>query len=491
MLSCRYVTTPAEHEQWLIRCIQLMNRELPTPNAKEQVEPTMGFRAKDGMIIEALLKSAKDESLLVSLSDGKAVEQRSIVLGGQRYVPYSARNNLLTHRVILLPSSAADFRSHEALLKAVQAFIHRYVDVEIGFEEIAAHYVLMTWGYDVFNELPYLRVRGDYGSGKSRFLLTVGSICYKPIFASGASTVSPIFRLIDQIGGTLVVDEADFWASDERAEIVKILNNGNARGFPVLRSDVTPSKEINPKAFNIFGPKLVATRHAFDDEALESRCLTAELVSGRLRKDIPISLPRTFEEEAQLLRDQLLMFRLRRFSDPAEPPLDLVANLPPRRAQILAPLLRVAVNDETRKRIVEFVLRGGAGESDSRREAEKRVLTSLRNLMRDQSAFLSMSAIARQYASDWDDGSGLEVSPRWIGSVLRRLGIQPKKSNGVYVVSAADHPGLQGLISARLGDFGDVGDIVASPATSQSHRQGAAHAPPEHVPEVPEVAEYQ
>ena len=178
--------------------------------------------------------------------------------------------------------------------------------------------MLMTWGYDVFNELPYLRVRGQYGSGKSRFLLTVGSLCFKPIFASGASTVSPIFRLIDQIGGTLVVDEADFWASDERAEITKILNNGNARGFPVLRSEVTPSKEFNPRAFNIFGPKLVATRHPFEDEALESRCLT-EVLGGRpLRRDIPISLPRCFEEEAEALRNKLLMYRFRRFGIPDE-----------------------------------------------------------------------------------------------------------------------------------------------------------------------------
>jgi len=80
------------------------------------------------------------------------------------------------------------------------------------------------------------RVRGDAGSGKSRFLLAVGSLCYKPIFASGASTVSPIFRLIDTFRGTLVVDESDWRQTDEKAEVVKILNNGNGKGFPVLRS---------------------------------------------------------------------------------------------------------------------------------------------------------------------------------------------------------------------------------------------------------------
>src|SRR6185369_1755469 len=118
-----------------------------------------------------------------------------------------------------------------------------------SFEAIASAYALFTWIYDAFNEVPYLRVRGDFGTGKSRFLQTVGSICYKPIFASGASTISPVFRILDAFRGTLVIDESDFRASDEKAEMVKILNNGNARGFPVLRSEATPQKEFNPTAF--------------------------------------------------------------------------------------------------------------------------------------------------------------------------------------------------------------------------------------------------
>src|SRR5437868_7678103 len=96
-------------------------------------------------------------------------------------------------------------------------------------------YVLLTWVYDRFNELPYLRLRGDYGTGKTRFLLTLCSICYKPIFASGASSVSPLFHMLDRFGGTLIIDEADFRFSDEKADLTKILNNGNVRGFPVLR----------------------------------------------------------------------------------------------------------------------------------------------------------------------------------------------------------------------------------------------------------------
>jgi hypothetical protein len=64
------------------------------------------------------------------------------------------------------------------------------------------------------------------------------------IFASGTCTVSPIFRILDAFPGTLIVDEADFRLSDEKAEVVKILNNGNAKGFPVSRSEAISCREF-------------------------------------------------------------------------------------------------------------------------------------------------------------------------------------------------------------------------------------------------------
>ena len=181
----------------------------------------------------------------------------------RRWVPYSPHNNLIKNEVVLLPSEPEEYGSEEELLAEIQDFIHRYLDVSPLFEKTASYYVLLSWVYDAFNELPYLRLRGAPGSGKTRFLLTVGSLCYKPIFASGASTVSPLFRILDAFRGTLIVDEGDFKLSDERAEIVKILNNGNARGFPVLRSEATRQGEFNPRAYHVFGPKIVATRGYF------------------------------------------------------------------------------------------------------------------------------------------------------------------------------------------------------------------------------------
>lgn len=80
----------------------------------------------------------------------------------------------------------------------------------------------------------------------------------------------------------MVLDEADFRFSDEKAELVKILNNGNVKGFPVLRTSISNKHEYDPRAFNVYGPKIIAMRHSFEDEALESRFITENsIVSDR------------------------------------------------------------------------------------------------------------------------------------------------------------------------------------------------------------------
>src|SRR5207245_10022378 len=120
---------------------------------------------------------------------------------------------------------------------------------------------------------------------------------------------SRIFPPLYACWGTLSVDEADFRFSDEKAEIVKILNNGNVRGLPVLRTMMNRQREFNPQAFHVFGPKIVATRGSYDDKGLESRFLTEEMGGRQLRADIPINLPNGFKDEAREIRNKLLLYR--------------------------------------------------------------------------------------------------------------------------------------------------------------------------------------
>jgi hypothetical protein len=428
---------------------------------KRRPQPSVGVVLAGGEIVEMIRAQEGETRFLVW--DGEAsCEERFVDLpSGVRLLPYSPENNLLVHEVVLFPSDTEEYGSDAELASAVQTFIHRYVDLSPLYEEVTAWYVLFTWVYDSFNEVPYLRVRGDYGSGKSRFLLTVGSLCYRPIFASGASTVSPIFRILDAFKGTLIVDEGDFRVSDEKAEVVKILNSGNSRGFPVLRSERTPSKEFNPTAYSVFGPKLVATRGFFEDRALESRCITEELGGRSLRSDIPLNLPASFREEALRLRNKLLLYRFRNRG--RERLLASVEDrtLEPRVSQIFAPLLATVSDVQARERVRAFA-QGTNRELTVERSGtiEAQVVEVLAEFGGTRET-VPVKEITERFSKRFGDELERPVSPRWIGSILRRrLYLAPYKSNGTFVLSLADREKTARLLE-KYGVSGD-GDVGMS-----------------------------
>jgi hypothetical protein len=366
----------------------------------------------------------------------------------ERLVPYSGDNNLVKHSVVLFPSEPEEYGTEAELVSRIRDFVRRYVDVSEGFEEIATYYALFTWLYDAFNEVPYIRVRGGYGSGKTRFLLTLGAICYKPIFASAASTVSPLFRLLDGFRGTLVLDEGDFRYSDEKSEIVKILNNGNARGFPVLRTEVSQKREFDPRAYHVFGPKLVATRGFFQDRALESRCLTEDMRAGRVRKGIPLNLDERHRDEALALRNQLLLFRLRHFGRIRS--LDRAAgrDLEPRLEQIFGPLLSTIDDPAARERLLAVLGTYNEELVDERRESvEAQVLGVIRDLVaRGPEARLGIQDITAEFVLRHGAEYEKRVTPRWIGSIVRRrLGLRPSRSTGVFTLGPEDVAQLAAL----------------------------------------------
>jgi hypothetical protein len=437
----------------------------------DQGTPTISRVLKSGSFIELLFDPGESLTRLACFAGGAwSLEPDILLPTGERLVPYSPQNNLLAHKVVLLPSAPEEYGSEAELLSAIQSFIHRYVDVSPQFEEIAACYVLFSWVYDAFGELPYLRVRGDYGSGKSRFLLTVGSLCYKPMFASGASSTSPLFRIMDAFEGTLVIDESDFRESDERVEIVKILNNGNARGFPVLRCEINARKEFDPRAYAVFGPKIIATRRAFQDRALESRCLTEEMGGRPLRKGIPINLPACFEEEALHLRNQLLVFRFRNRLLERQLEDLLPEGVEPRLRQIFAPLLAVIGDQGIRERLLLF-----AGQyqrelvADRRTQVEAQLLEVLRSLALAGEP-LVVKDITAAFVERYGEEYGGRLTPRWIGGVLRqRLGLKTQKSHGTFLIPPSELPKLAYLAEKfgiapvgeqvlEAGGHGDIGD---------------------------------
>ncbi|HLY61031.1 MAG TPA: hypothetical protein VKV95_09800 [Terriglobia bacterium] len=430
----------------------------------KSARPTVSAILSDGSLAEMVYRPEESRTMFCLLKDGKLLYEAALFDKGQRLVPYSPRNNLLSNEVALFPSETTEYGTEQELIESIRAFIHRYVDVSPLFEQIASYYVLFTWVYDAFNELPYLRLRGDTGSGKTRFLLTVGSLCYKPIFASGASTVSPLFRIIDSMHGTLIIDEGDFRFSDEKAEIVKILNNGNARGFPVLRSESVNGREFSPKAYTVFGPKLVSTRGFFQDRALESRCLTEETGGRKLREDIPINLTAEYKREALDLRNKLLLFRFRNFNKHHVDPALVDRSIEPRLAQIFVPLLSVIENADARKALHE-VARTYHRDlvADRGMDVEAQMLEIIQEIKQDPySQGLAVKEIAERFIARHGEDFERKVTPHWVGNVIRRkLGLKTERRRDGYFIAAAEGMKLESL-SEKYGIISESPESVNS-----------------------------
>jgi hypothetical protein len=413
-----------------------------------RVIPTVSTTLDDGSLVEMVYRSDERRTAFIVFRDGEWREALHIDRDGTRCAPYSPHNNLVRHRVVLFPSRPEEYESHAELVGEIRAFIHRYVDVSPLFEQIAAYYVLFSWVYDAFNELPYLRIRGDYGSGKTRFLLIVGSLCYKPIFASGASTVSPLFRLLDTFRGTLVIDESDFRVSDERAEVVKILNNGNGQGFPVLRSELIGKGEYDPRAYHVFGPKLVATRGFFEDRALESRCLSEEMGQRPLRPDVPISLPPSAPDEGLALRNKLLLFRFRNLAKCGATESLVDRTIEPRLNQIFVPLMSI-VDDARARSDLRELSRQYQKEmiADRGLSTEAQVLEVVREvLLATDEPNLAVKEITARFGERFGDEYERKVTARWIGGILRRkLRLPTERRHGAYVIPRAAFPQITRL----------------------------------------------
>jgi len=316
------------------------------------------------------------------------------------------------------------------VLAEVERFIGKYVGLRPDDLTAVACYVLLTWLADKADAIPYPCFRGDYGTGKSRALQVVGSICRRPAMISASPTPAVLFRLIEAWQPTLIIDEFNKGAA-VTDDITAVLNAGYQRGATVLRC---VGDENEPRPFKCYGPKLLATRlRMFKDDALESRLLVINM-PGDKPDGIPTVLERdTFERETQQLRDLLCAWRLRYWHefDLTDPGIDL-PDLDYRYVQIITPLLAVAPpvqRARLRDWFVEHVARQIEEQSDRWTARIARIVVE--HFDDPQADLLPIADIRSTLEAEAEDGERLDVpSAIRIGLIAKGLGL-PKKRDPV------------------------------------------------------------
>lgn len=206
------------------------------------------------------------------------------------------------------------------------------------------------------------------------------------------------------------------------------------RGFPVLRSE-SDGKQWDVKAYDVYSPKLIATRRRFKDAALESRMITFEM-DEQPRKDIPLLLPKTFEQEALNLRNKLLLWRFRNYGKISPSPKLELSGIEPRLQQILIPILSL-VDDEQLLKEFEIFIRQYQSQiiADRSMEFAAAMLQAILNL-RQQDTELTMKNIAEEINKDIDTDSGEEkLSARKVGGINKTyLRLKTHLSSGRYEI---------------------------------------------------------
>ena len=148
-----------EHRDWYCACMLEQNKS-QEEKEKRRV-PTVSAKLKTGALVELVYDGAKTQ--LCIYADGYIRLTHQIDVGEELLVPLPGSNNLLVHKAVLLPSMPIDYGSLEVLNTEIGDYFYKYVDLTPGMVDVACAYVLLTWVFDAFRELPYLRFVGDFG----------------------------------------------------------------------------------------------------------------------------------------------------------------------------------------------------------------------------------------------------------------------------------------------------------------------------------------
>lgn len=370
-----------------------------------------------------------------------------------RVAYYPPAPKLAESGTILLPSGieepGSEIEIHQDLVQYLKESVYVPTEHE-GIYDLQAVYARMTWLYDKFDTLAYARFLGDYGTAKTRWLLAVGGVCYRAVMTMGSIGPAPIYRMLEVVRGTMVIDEGDYVRNEAWADLMKILCVGYQRGFHVLRMDRN-SHGFEPQPFDCYGPKILATRQMFPDPALESRCLT---YTTELLPTMPKGLPLTWDdacrERAQHLRNRLLIWRVRNWGKIKVDPRERVAELEPRAQQVALPLLAVCTDKQLKSVILERIVDFGSSVAQDRQESlEARILTALQTLQaRPRPDGVEATWRAKEVADALNFGKPERqwVSEEIVSRRLRALGFKRASSHHHAAVYLAD----EALLRRRL-----------------------------------------
>jgi putative DNA primase/helicase len=226
-----------------------------------------------------------------------------------------------------------------ALLDAIKRVFRRYIVLPKGADTALSLWVLHAWTMDAGDISPFMvLVSPTKRCGKTSVLILLYFLTPKSELASNVTAAS-LFRYIEAIRPTLLIDEADSFAKDNE-ELRGVLNSGHTKVAANVIRNVEVNGEHTPRRFSTWAPKAVATIRGLAD-TLEDRSVIITL--QRKPRDAKVErLRRRDTEELKTLRSQAARWAADNFNNLVDPDPPVPEVLNDRAADNWRPLLAIA-----------------------------------------------------------------------------------------------------------------------------------------------------
>lgn len=225
-----------------------------------------------------------------------------------------------------------------ALFDALVAAFKRYVVLQRYQAETLALWCIFSHAFEASNIAPKLLIHSpEKRCGKTTLLDVLVNLVWKPL---PASNISPavIYRVIEHIGGTIMIDEADTFIRNN-PELGGIINSAHRKSMAfVLRCD---GDDHAPRKFSTWAPNVIAMIGKPQDTIID-RSILIEMKRKKPGDSVERFIPHKAEAALHILARKIARWAADHFitlceSDPYTP-----GDLHDRAADNWRPLLAIA-----------------------------------------------------------------------------------------------------------------------------------------------------
>jgi len=287
-----------------------------------------------------------------------------------------------------------------------------------------------TYFFPLFNSYPYVYVGGIKDSGKTKLLTLCSRIAFNGI-SSGSISSAVLYRFVQGTRCSLLLDETEQLSNRYGAGIFRnVLLNGYKKGQKVYRNRKTVEGDWEPKPFEIYSPKMLASIERLED-VLGSRCIPIMMKKG-LNKKITNKEIDIIDPTWQQTRDLIYPFLMKNWRDIRKiySKLENDTELKNRNWELWKPILTLAkffdhsingLYDKMQSLAVEKTKETQRENSLSHEIVLVKTLLSMVN----EDKFYKLSEIKEEMTDHLEHGDW--VNERYVGKILRRLGFTQKR----------------------------------------------------------------